>query len=773
MNYCKLYRFLFIGMLCLTLALQAAAQRETRSQLKANEREMRSDYLGAIMLYEKDKHHQNPEVAQLSLEGITRCYQALGNFEQAEKACELLVAKSKNASALYGYAEILLRNEKYAEAKQKARVAKSADSSYAEQAQRLIDACNNAVQWAKKPTKHIVTNLTDLNTCYSEWGAMPYSSQELIFCSDRPEVNPSCSGGRQQAGYLLRAFGATSVPDEVSLSWKSPKLLPSPVNRKGMQAGPFSIAANDSTLLYYTCTGRKGETKTATIGREKVRIVIENLEIRAIERNGNKWDDCVVSFDYDNYSVMHPCLSANGDTLYFVSDMPGGQGGMDLWYCVKLPPDSRWGAPVNMGTPINTPGNEVFPTLDAAGTLYFSSNRHPGMGGLDIFSTKQLNGKWTTPQNMKSPINSSADDYSYVVDAFNANVFGRADVLGYFSSNRSGGKGGDDIYMFLIVGEKVSAPAPKPEPEEPEDLEEPETEEPESALVAVADTILAVDSLTGATITTIKTTTTTTTTTAAAAADDNDDDDDDDDAAAAAAVATTTTTGASRMLPAAATATSQKSATEKPQIAFTGRVIDRDTRSAVPSAKICITHDATRTSECKECSKNGIFSFALEKDARYTISGFKEGYQSTDPIRILSTIFLQEEDTEIEMTAKKEFNSAREVIDRSGRNLNRLKVLPREYRIQILTNWRETDWEYFDLLRQTYPQFELFYTRRNDGTGLATRFTYGSFINIAEARRVLRQFIRLGYTDAFIAVFAYGKQVESIYLSGSSHVINR
>jgi hypothetical protein len=751
MNYCKLYRFLFIGMLSLISALPAAAaQQETRSQLKAREREMRSDYQGAVMLYEKEKQHSNPAVARLSLEGMARCYRALSNFEQAEKIYELLITKSKNASTLYGYAEALLRNEKYAAARQQAKAAKDAESAYAERAQLIIDACSNAVLWAKKPTRHIVTNLSNLNTCYSEWGAMPYSSQELIFCSDRPAEKPACSGGRQQVGYLLRAFAAEKELGDSSLSWKSPALLPAPVNKKGMQSGPFGMAANDTTLLYCTYTGRKGATKTMTIGREKVRVVTENLEIRAIRRTDRKWDEHIVSFDYDNHSVMHPCLSADGDTLYFASDMPGGLGGMDLWYCVKLPTNGRWGSPINLGTSVNTPGDEVFPTIDATGTLYFSSNRHPGMGGLDIFATKNVNGRWTAPRNMRSPVNSSADDYSYVVDIFNANLFGRTDTVGYFSSNRLGGQGGDDIYMFLIPGGKIPyvEPAPDADPEEL-DPEEHEPEDPEQTRVAAVDTILAVDSLTGATITTIKTTTTTTTTTATAA-----------DA-----------TKSDNVSPAGVSVTPVKPAEEKQQITFMGKVVDKDTRNSVPNAKICVTHDATSTSECKECTGDGVFIFTLKKDARYTISGFKKGYRSTDPIRLLSTVFLQEEETVIEMTAKKEFSSAREVIDRSKRALTRSKMLPREFRIQILTNWEETDWEYFTLLRQTYPQFDLVYTRRNDGTGLATRFTYGSFVNIAEARKMLRQFIRLGYTDAFITVFEYGKQVESIYLSGSRHVM--
>jgi tetratricopeptide (TPR) repeat protein len=793
------------------------AQRETRTQLKAREQELRSDYLGAITLYGKDTQHKDAKVACLSLEGIARCYRTLGNFEQAESAFKQLVEKSGgSASALCSYAEMLLHNEKYAEAKQKAKEAQSADSSYAAQAKHLVDACNNALQWKRKPTRHVVTNLESLNTCYSEWGATPYSAEELVFCSDRPQENPACSGKNQNGNSLLRAFSASSDARDSSLTWQAPQLLPAPINRKGTQAGPFGVAANDPSLLYYTCTGKKGKPTTVMLGKEKVRVVAENLEIKAIRRIADEWDqsEYMVAFDFDDHSVMHPCLSATGDTLYFVSDMPGGYGGTDLWYCIKqqlkteegkLYAGKAWGAPVNMGATINTPGNEAFPTIDPAGTFYFSSDKHPGMGGLDIFYTRTQNGKWATPKNMRSPVNSSADDYSYKVDEFHSTVFGRTDTVGYFSSNRLGGKGGDDIYMFLLIGEKLLKPAPAPEPEPDDEPLEPETPiaatdttpaVDSATMIAATDTILTVDPATGATITTITKTTTTTLTAAAssrldsaaalsrldsaaalsrldsAAASsrlDNAAASSRLDNAASSSPAGATPAGAALAATPPGAPTSAKTADAAQQITFAGRAVDKDTRNPVPYAKICATHDATRTSECKECSKDGTFTFWLKKDARYTVSGFKDGYQSTDPIRILSTIFLQEEEMEIAMTAKKEFSSAREVIDRSSRPLNRLKLLPREFRIQILTNWEETDWEYFTTLRRTHPEFELQYTRRNDGTGMATRFTYGSFVNIGEARRLLRQFISLGYTDAFIAVFEYGKQVESIYVSGSKH----
>jgi tetratricopeptide (TPR) repeat protein len=781
MNYCKLYRFLFVGIASFALTLPAMALSETRLQVKAHELEMRGDYLGAIRLYEKEKAHRKPEVAAISLQGMAQCYKALGDFEQAESAYEMLVQKSEQAQALYEYAEVLLRNGNYAQAKQKAREAQKAEASYADRVQRLVTTCNTAERWEKRPTRYAITNLSDINTCYSEWGAMVTSSQEMLFSSDRPVEQPNCANGRQRGASFSRAFAAASAVEDSTLTWELSRMLPPAINKTGTQVGPFSMAAagmnllhsqvsngsaasafsmaaNDTRLLYYTRTGAKSVRSTAKIGREKVRVETGNLGIYAVSRSDYGWGE-PVPFEYNDpekYSVMHPCLSHDGQTLYFVSDMPGGLGGMDLWYCEKQEADDRWSPPVNMGASVNTVGNEVFPATNAEGALYFSSDGHPGMGGLDIFFTQKDNDAWATPKNMGAPVNSSADDFSFVFDTFNANAFGRADVVGYFSSNRPGGQGGDDIYMFVLRGADLP-PAPVVQPDTtfvPEDSDSSSNGAADSTdnssyydnvLVAdVAENVVKDES--SAAVVAIAE--------APAAAD----------TVAKAPAAVDTVAKAPAV---------QQQVVEVPRITLTSRVVDKSTRQPLSNVKICATHDATRTSECKECGSDGKVVFLLQKDSRYTVSGFKEGYHSTDPIRILSTVFLQEEEMAIEMAVKhQDSQSAQVVIDRAAIPALKKKNLPREYCIQILANWIETDWEYFTRLRRTYPQFDLQYTKRNSGTGVATRFIYGSFHSLSEARRHLRLFIGLGYTDAFITVFEYGKQVESIYGGGSRHVIN-
>ncbi len=144
------------------------------------------------------------------------------------------------------------------------------------------------------------------------------------------------------------------------------------------------------------------------------------------------------------YNFMHPTISAEGDVLYLSSDVPGGQGGMDLYMVKKI--GETWGQMVNLGPTVNTPGNEAFPYIAADGALYFSSDGHGGLGSLDLFYTIQnsTTQKWATPENLGAPFCSTADDLGFIVDSENRN--------GYFSSDRLGGFGTDDIYSFHVDG---------------------------------------------------------------------------------------------------------------------------------------------------------------------------------------------------------------------------------------------------------------------------------------------------------------------------------
>jgi len=202
--------------------------------------------------------------------------------------------------------------------------------------------------------------------------------------------------------------------------------------------GPLSIA-KDSVTVYFTRNGYDKKNQSVD-GSFKLRLfkgtIIDNLLGQPIDLNINNKE----------YNCAHPAISADGKILYFSSDKPGGEGGMDLYYSI-IGPDGNWGEPINMGDKVNTKGNELFPFITPDNLLYFASDGMEGLGGLDIYETKIKDLKATRVYNMGKPINSEKDDFGY-----NLNDDGKA---GFLSSNRKNGGMDDDIYSF-VVSRKVA-----------------------------------------------------------------------------------------------------------------------------------------------------------------------------------------------------------------------------------------------------------------------------------------------------------------------------
>jgi outer membrane protein OmpA-like peptidoglycan-associated protein len=178
--------------------------------------------------------------------------------------------------------------------------------------------------------------------------------------------------------------------------------------------------------------------KKATMANDVV-----NLKIYARTLAEGKWQN-EVTFPHnsDAYSVGHPALSADGNTLYFTSDMPGGIGATDIWMCTREG-EGAWSAPVNLGAQVNTEGREMFPFVQVDGTLYFSSDGHAGLGGLDIFQCKASGGAFSKANNVGAPLNSGNDDFSIQLDS--------TGLAGYLTSDRPGGLGSDDLYRFTLT----------------------------------------------------------------------------------------------------------------------------------------------------------------------------------------------------------------------------------------------------------------------------------------------------------------------------------
>lgn len=208
-----------------------------------------------------------------------------------------------------------------------------------------------------------------------------------------------------------------------------------PLMQTPVHEGPMCICSKTAELILSQSNQEETEVQNIVFKKESVRLGIffYKKEGENLVKTG--------SFPYNDkmYSVAHPAINPSGDTLIFVSDMPGGSGGTDLYYSVRN--SSQWAEPVNLGSSINTSGMEMFPYWTADGTLYFSSDGHGGKGGMDIFYTRMESGKTSDIRSFTSEINSEADDFGFIPEP--------SARYAYFSSNRSGGKGDDDIYIVL------------------------------------------------------------------------------------------------------------------------------------------------------------------------------------------------------------------------------------------------------------------------------------------------------------------------------------
>ena len=207
--------------------------------------------------------------------------------------------------------------------------------------------------------------------------------------------------------------------------------LPNTINTKMHESN--AVFTKDGKTMYFTrnnfLKGKKGKD-----GKK-----VTHLKIYKAELINDKWKNITeLPFNSDQYSVEHPALSTNEKQLYFSSDMPGTIGSFDL-FVVDIN-NGNFGTPKNLGATINTKQREQFPFISSNNTLYFASNGHFGLGGLDIFKSTITNQKFSKPSNLSDKINSSLDDFSFVIN----DELG----IGYLSSNRTGGAGDDDIYRF-------------------------------------------------------------------------------------------------------------------------------------------------------------------------------------------------------------------------------------------------------------------------------------------------------------------------------------
>lgn len=293
---------------------------------------------------------------------------------------------------------------------------------------KLYAGNKNYLAVIKKNSGRYEVSKTNINSAYSDYGPA-YWGDKVVFATSRDTTGLV----RRIDGWTNHSFTElyiASLNSDGSLG--KPERFSNRLETKMHESTP--VFSKDGKTVYFT-RNNYNDGKIEKDGTGQVLLKIYRATLK-----DDKWSDVTeLPFNSNNYSVAHPALSADGKVLYFASDMPGSYGQADI-YKVSVNADGSFGTPENLGLGINTQGKETFPFIDSDGQLYFASEGHPGLGGLDIYIAKAENGKFNKAYNIGEPVNSKNDDFAFIIDI--------PSKTGFFSSNRASGAGYDDIYAF-------------------------------------------------------------------------------------------------------------------------------------------------------------------------------------------------------------------------------------------------------------------------------------------------------------------------------------
>ncbi len=301
-----------------------------------------------------------------------------------------------------------------------------------------------------------ISNLTSLNSAKMDFAAVPYGDG-LMFTSTNGEAVNGKIDKCNTNDYFSKMFyasrddmmgaaegsqpntdamgGENSLANDPACGFTQPMLIAGELAGKFHDGAPTFTPDGNQMVFSRNYPGSSNFMNACNDGRN-------NLRLMMADRVGEEWVNVrELPLSDSEYNTSHPAFSPDGQCLYFSSDRPGGVGGMDLYKVCRS--GEGWDAPMNLGAPINTERNELFPYAAADGMLYYSTNGMAGgQGGLDIHSSTMENGSWSSPMNIGAPFNSAGDDLGFTVSADGES--------GYLTSNRAGGQGGDDIYCWKI-----------------------------------------------------------------------------------------------------------------------------------------------------------------------------------------------------------------------------------------------------------------------------------------------------------------------------------
>lgn len=342
-----------------------------------------------------------------------------------------------NPEYLFRYAQSLKSVERYKEADT------IMDQFYAitgndKRAKSFIEKRNYLDFIEMQSGKYDVFTLS-INSKNSEYAPSFNNKNQIVFASSRSKNINDSKLHKWNKMPFLDIFSSNIKEDQITL--EDPVKLKGKINTKFHESS--TSFSKDGETVYFS---RNNYTNNK-LGTSKKGVVLLKLYMATLK--DGIWVDIVeLPFSSDEYSVSHPSLSADGTKLYFASDMPGTMGQSDL-FVVDVLGDGKYGKPKNLGDKINTEGRETFPYISDSGRLYFSSDGHVGLGGLDIFVSVPGESSFSNAFNIGKPVNSPKDDFTFVLN--------EDTKIGYFASNRKGGKGNDDIYSFKQVEELITS----------------------------------------------------------------------------------------------------------------------------------------------------------------------------------------------------------------------------------------------------------------------------------------------------------------------------
>ena len=379
---------------------------------------------------------------------IAESYRLSNRTSEAEQWFSRALEYASDPATTYKYGLMLKANGKYDEAIAIFNEYGLNNPADRTRAARAMQACKQAREWLKMPTNYKVVNLWELNSPASDFAPVLYQQNNLVFTSARATARGSRNYGWTGEKHT-DLFIATTA--DFGKTFSTPTQLPDSINTEFIEG--TATFNNSFTEIYFAACGSPNHTDDYC-----------QLYHAYKTSDGKNWlkPQPVVLFDDATINVAQPFLSPTGKDLYFVADAPQGFGNKDIYVAHKNP-DGSWGNPENLGPEINTDGYDGFPALGADGRLYFASDGHLGMGGLDVFAATWETNRWVNPQNLQAPINSPADDFGLILDpAIDPSLLDDLEQTGYFASAREGGNGNDDIYRILLEIPKTPATVDTP-----------------------------------------------------------------------------------------------------------------------------------------------------------------------------------------------------------------------------------------------------------------------------------------------------------------------